>query len=173
MTGALGVSETEWESLYKRLAKPLYNLAYRYVWNSEEAQDILHDAFIQLWARRERLIAETADRYAWTTVLNIAKKRRRWKLTKHFLHGDEPLASLTGTAAVESDAARLQEQAILRAAIERLPEKLRCVLLLAEFSELSYDSIAQLLSIPSGTVASRRNLALQQLRSEIKENQTR
>jgi RNA polymerase sigma-70 factor (ECF subfamily) len=170
MARALGVSEAEWEALYKRLEKPLYNLAYRYVWNSEEAQDILHDAFMQLWVRRERLVADTADRYAWITVLNLARKRHRWSRTKHFLRSDASLTSLPATAAVELDAARAEEQALLSAAIERLPEKLRSVLLLVEFSELSYDSIAELLSIPSGTVASRRNLALKQLRSELKGN---
>ncbi len=155
--------------MYKRLEKSLYNLAYRYVWDCEEAQDILHDAFMQMWMRREQLIAGTADRYAWITVLNLARKRRRWSRTKHFLRSDDSLASLPAAAAVDSDAARSQEQTLLHAAIERLPEKLRSVLLLVEFSELDYDSIAELLSIPSGTVASRRNLALRRLRLEFKE----
>lgn len=168
MTRALGLSEAEWEALYRRLEKPLYNLAYRYVWSSPEAQDILHDAFLELWARRARLIASTADRYAWIAVLNLSRKRRRWNRTKQFLYGDDPLASLHAAGAPEADVARLEEQARLHAAIERLPEKLRSVLLLAEFSELSYQSISELLSIPAGTVASRRNLALKQLRSEFK-----
>jgi RNA polymerase sigma-70 factor (ECF subfamily) len=169
MTGALGVSEAEWEALYKRLEKPLYNLAYRYVWNREEAQDIVHDAFMQLWVRRNRLFVSTADRYAWICVLNLSRKRRRWGLTKQFLRGQEFLASLPATGALEADASRAQEQHLLHAAIERLPEKLRSALLLVEFSGLSYESISDLLSIPSGTVASRRNLALQQLRTELKE----
>jgi RNA polymerase sigma-70 factor (ECF subfamily) len=168
MTRALGDSEAEWEALYQRLERPLYNLAYRYVWNRQEAQDILHDAFLELWARRNRLLASTADRYVWITVLNLARKRRRWSLTKHFLHGEDLLAALPAAAALEADASRFEEQTLLHAAIERLPEKLRSVLLLVEFSELSYESISELLSIPSGTVGSRRNLALQQLRSELK-----
>ena len=170
MTRALGVSEADWEALYRRLEKPLYNLAYRYVWNRQEAQDILHDAFMELWARREHLLASTADRYAWIAVLNLSRKRRRWSRTKHFLHGDDLLEGLPATAAPEADTSRSQQQVLLHAAIERLPEKLRSVLLLVEFSELSYESISELLSIPSGTVASRRNLALQQLRSELKEH---
>ena len=167
MTRAPGISEAEWEALYRRLEKPLYNLAYRYVWNSQEAQDVLHDAFIELWARRGRLIGDTADRYAWITVLNLSRKRRRWSRAKHFLYGDDPLATLAAPDALETDAARAQEHASLRAAIERLPEKLRSVLLLAEFSEMSYESIAALLSIPPGTGASRRSLAIKQLRSEL------
>jgi RNA polymerase sigma-70 factor (ECF subfamily) len=168
MTRALGVSGAEWEALYKRLEKPLYNLAYRYVWNGEEAQDILHDAFMQLWARRDRLVASTADRYAWVTVLNLSRKRRRWIRTKRFLSGDDSLSSLPASGAPEADAARSQDHAGLHAAIERLPEKLRAVVLLLEFSEMSYESISELLSVPPGTVASRRHLALRQLRSELK-----
>jgi RNA polymerase sigma-70 factor (ECF subfamily) len=168
MTRALGISEAEWEALYRRLEKPLYNLAYRYIWNSQEAQDILHDAFMEIWARRDRLVASTADRYAWIAVLNFSRKRRRWSRTKRFLYGDDHLASLPASAALESEMARTQQHASLHAAIERLPEKLRSVLLLAEFSEMSYESISELLSIPAGTVASRRNLALKQLRSELK-----
>jgi RNA polymerase sigma-70 factor, ECF subfamily len=169
MTRALGISEAEWEALYRRLEKPLYNLAYRYVWNSQEAQDILHDAFIELWARRSRLVAETADRYVWTAILNLCRKRRRWARTKRFLYGDDSFASLPASAeALETDAARSEERASLHAAIDRLPEKLRVVLLLVEFSEMSYESISELLSIPPGTVASRRSLAVKQLRAELK-----
>src|SRR5580692_2189004 len=128
MRRSLGVSEAEWEGLYRRLEKPLYNLAYRYVWNGEEAQDIVHDAFMQLWARRERLVADTADRYLWVAVLNLARKRHRWNRAKQFLRGDDSLGSLPATGGPESDASRAQEHADLRAAIERLPEKLRSVL---------------------------------------------
>jgi RNA polymerase sigma-70 factor (ECF subfamily) len=172
MTRALGISEADWESLYKRLEKPLYNCAYRYVWNSEEAQDILHDAFIEIWARRNRIVASTAERYAWITVLNLSRKRRRWNRTKHFLRGDDSLASLPATGVPEADVARSQLHAFLHAAIERLPEKLRSVLLLVEFSEMSYESISEMLLIPPGTVASRRNLALKQLQAELKEEQS-
>src|SRR5665213_4323893 len=113
MTRALGVSEAEWEGLYKRLEKPLYNLAFRYVWNSADEPDILHDAFMQIWARRDRLIASTADRYAWIAVLNLSRKRRRWCRTKHFLRVDDSLALLSSAAAPEAHTARSQEHAFL------------------------------------------------------------
>jgi RNA polymerase sigma-70 factor, ECF subfamily len=66
------------------------------------------------------------------------------------------------------DAASSQEHRLLSGAIDRLPEKLRSVLLLTEFAEMSYESIAELLSIPAGTVGSRRHLAIKQLHSELK-----
>jgi len=48
---------------------------------------------------------------------------------------------------------------------------MRSVLLLAEFSEMSYEDIAQLLSIPLGTVASRRHLAMKRLRERQRTNE--
>jgi RNA polymerase sigma-70 factor, ECF subfamily len=163
-----GTTEADWHALYVRLERPLYNLAYRYVWNSQEAQDLVQDAFLQLWARRARIRGETADRYLWVSVLNLSRKRRRWSRTKQFLYGDEELHELTGAQSPEADIATSQEHRLLRKAIDRLPEKLRSVLLLTEFAEMRYETIAELLSIPAGTVASRRHLALRQLTSELK-----
>jgi RNA polymerase sigma-70 factor, ECF subfamily len=167
-----GTTEAEWEALYARLERPLYNLAYRYVWHSQEAQDVVHDAFLHLWARRGRVRLDTADRYLWVSVLNLSRKRRRWSRAKQFLYGDEALAELSGPHSPESDAASSQERHRLRRAIDGLPEKLRSVLLLTEFAELGYESIAELLSIPVGTVASRRHLAIKQLTAELKHEHT-
>ena len=162
-----GITEAEWQTLYVRLERSLYNLAYRYVWQGQEAQDLVHDAFLQLWARRARVRPDTADRYLWVSVLNLSRKRRRWSRAKRFLYGDEELHAIEGAQSPESDAASSQER-LLRAAIDRLPEKLRSVLLLTEFGEMGYEAIAELLSIPAGTVASRRHLAIKQLSLELK-----
>jgi RNA polymerase sigma-70 factor, ECF subfamily len=167
MTVAPGISEAEWQGLYGRLEKPLYNLAYRYVWGGPEAQDIVHDAFLEVWARRARLVPETADRYLWIAVLNLSRKRRRFHRLKRFLTGDDDLDALASPASPEMDATRTQAHASLHAAIDRLPEKLKTVLLLVEFSDMSYETISAMLSIPAGTVASRRHLAMKHLRSAL------
>ncbi len=163
-----GTTEAEWQALYVRLERPLYNLAYRYLWHSQEAQDAVHDAFLQLWVRRRTIRPDTADRYLWVSLLNLCRKRRRWSRAKRFLYGDEELLALEGPQSPELDAASSQEQRLLQGAIDRLPEKLRSVLLLTELAEMSYESIAELLSIPAGTVASRRHLAIKQLHSDLK-----
>jgi RNA polymerase sigma-70 factor (ECF subfamily) len=162
-----GITEREWHALYVRMERRLYNLAYRYVWDRQDAQDTVHDAFLQLWARRRDIRADTADRYLWIAVLNFSRKRRRWRRTKSFLYGDEALHELPVADSAEPQVAAAQEHRLLHQAIDRLPEKLRGVLLLTEFAEMSHQSIAELLRIPAGTVASRRHLALQQLHSRL------
>jgi RNA polymerase sigma-70 factor, ECF subfamily len=169
MSGSPGLTEAQWQALYRQLEAPLYNLAYRYLWRAQDAEDVVHDAFLQLWARRQRVIPATANRYLWVAVLNLCRKRRRWARTRQFLVGEDSLESLDGSESIQADAARGEQAARLHAEIERLPEKLRTVLLLSEFSEMRYEAIAALLAIPAGTVASRRHLAVQRLRAAMED----
>ena len=53
-----------------------------------------------------------------------------------------------------------ETQGRVRAAMEKLPEKHKKVLMLAHFSEMNHAMIARTLDIPIGTVASRLNRAL-------------
>jgi RNA polymerase sigma-70 factor, ECF subfamily len=81
-----------------------------------------------------------------------------------FVRIDESHNDLSVDLCIETAASHREQTERLRAAVDRLPEKLRTVLTLAEFSEISFESIAQVLSIPAGTVASRRHLAVRKLR---------
>ncbi len=56
------------------------------------------------------------------------------------------------------------DRAALRAAVDKLPQDLRAVVVLTELSDLTYPQIGEALSIPAGTVGSRRNRALKRLR---------
>jgi len=74
MSDERGLSAPQWQELYQRLEKPLYNFAWRYVWNAQEAEDIVHDAFLQVWERRDRILVATANRYLWVSVMNLAQE---------------------------------------------------------------------------------------------------
>lgn len=167
MTTAIGLTEADWTALYQRLEKPLYNAAYRYVWQRHEAQDLVQEAFLQLWQRRTQMAADTADRYLWVMTLNLARKRRRWRALRQFLQFDDVPELIAETASPEQQLSHEQQQQRLVQAIDGLSEKLRSVLVLTEFGDYSYEVVAEMLAIPAGTVASRRHLALKQLRTEL------
>jgi RNA polymerase sigma-70 factor (ECF subfamily) len=158
-----------WEQLYRRMEQPLFNLAYRYTWRRDEAEDVVHDAFLAAWDRRAGLRLESLDRYLWVTTLNVARQRRRWRRLKVFLQieADVWVDGLIEWQGPEGVLDAAQQRSQLARAIDALPEKLRTALLLAEFSGHSYESAAQLLEIPPGTFASRRNLALKKLRQVL------
>lgn len=164
------LAESAWRALYQRLERPLFNLAYRYVWQREEAQDVVHDAFLRVWSKRGTLRADTADRYLWVSVLNLSRNRRRWRRLRNvFEVQDEAIEERAGGDAPDKMLMQTERETRLRGAIEALPEKLREVLLLTEFSGMLHDEVAALLGIPAGTVASRRHLAVQRLRGRLRD----
>ena len=167
MTRDAGLDEAAWTALYQRLEAPLFNAAFRYVWQRQEAQDLVQEAFLQLWQRRAQIELATVEGWLWTTLLNLARKRRRWQALRHFLQLDEGEPLQADEAAPEIALQDAQHAQQLRRAIDALSDKLRRVLLLTEFSELPQHAVAQLLGIPAGTVASRRHLALQALRAAL------
>ncbi|MEO7096424.1 MAG: sigma-70 family RNA polymerase sigma factor [Polyangiales bacterium] len=157
------------EELYVAHERGLYNVAYRYVWSSDEARDVVQDAFVRLWNKRERIDWERAVGLAYTIVLGIARNRRRTRAVRRAFGlasaGDEPERAPRADDAL--DAARLD--AHVRRCIEELPEKLRSALVMSLFSGLDYAEIGAALGIPAGTVGSRRTEALVRIRARLVE----
>ncbi len=156
------LDRAELERLYRELEQPLYNVALRWTWNAAEAQELVQEAFVRVWAGRRRIRAQSAKAYIYRTVLNLAQKhaRRRevWRRVRGWLSVEALPASEPGRGI---DRQRVRE------AIRALPEPQRAVLLLCEFSDLKQREIAAILDIPPGTVASRRDLAVRRLKEVL------
>jgi RNA polymerase sigma-70 factor (ECF subfamily) len=163
--------EADLEQLYARLERPIYNVVYRWVWQPEAAQEIVQEAFVRLWRMRERIEQETVEALVYRIALNLAathaRKRKRWRLL--------PIGALRRSEEIavgpEQRLAEREERTRLRAAVESLPDDLRRVVLLCVFSELSYEQIGRMLSIPAGTVGSRRHRALRLLREKLSDDE--
>jgi RNA polymerase sigma-70 factor (ECF subfamily) len=156
------------EELYVQHGRALYNVAYRYVWNREDARDVVHDAFVRLWNKRARIDWARAAGLAYRTVLGLAANRRRGLVLRRafgIAAPSEEAADDAATADVQLGVARAD--ASVRRCIDALPERLRSVLVMCTFSDLDYASIAAVLEIPPGTVASRRSEAVARLRAAV------
>ena len=156
--------QRELEALYVRHERGLFNVAYRYVWNADDARDLVHDAFVRVWRKRARIDWERAPGLAYRTVLGLAANRRRTNSVRRIL-GATVTAPVQPAIEDQLDGARRDEA--VRRAIDRLPERLRRVLTLCTFSELDHAAIGALLEIPVGTVGSRRTEAITKIRDEI------
>jgi RNA polymerase sigma-70 factor (ECF subfamily) len=163
----VGLDQAQLERLYVKLEGPIYNVVYRWVWSREEAHDITQEAFVRVWNVRERVNVETAPAFLYKTALNMASNRRRSRRLWGWLGlesaGDPADAGRSAEQALDS--ARAAER--VRAAVDALPESLRRVIVLSEYSELSYTEIGAVLGVPAGTVGSRRNAALKQLAAAL------
>ncbi|MEM9304560.1 MAG: sigma-70 family RNA polymerase sigma factor [Pseudomonadota bacterium] len=153
---------TDIESLYQRLERPLFNVAFRWTWNDAQAQELVQEAFLRLWNARWRVRPDSAEAYVYRIVLNLGQKhagrRSRWR------------DFVTRAPQAEEDARGPEQDAdgeALRRAIVALPDTLRSVLLLCEYSGLRQREIAALLDIRPGTVGSRRHEAMARLREAL------
>jgi RNA polymerase sigma factor (sigma-70 family) len=153
---------------YQRLERPLFNVLYRMLWNRHECQDLMHDAFLRMWERRDQVDAERLDSLVWVSAMNLARNRLRWQRLWRTETFDAEWPDAEPTPEQVLDAVTQQHR--LHAALQRLPAAMREVVLLSEFAELSQADIATALDIPPGTVASRRHHALNKLRTLLTED---
>jgi RNA polymerase sigma-70 factor (ECF subfamily) len=147
-----------------------YNLAYRLSRRPDVAEDIVHDAFVRALAGFSGFRGD--DGRAW--ILTIVRNRFYDWAREQRLKGT---VSLTGTGSVEAgddaewdvadpdqetpeaELLRKKDAASLRCLIDRLPPKLREVLILREMEDLSYKQIAEITDCPIGSVMSRLSRA--------------
>jgi len=159
--------QADLERLHARLERPLYNVAYRWTWNPDDASDLVQEAFVRLWRMRKRVDPERVEPLVYRILLNLAASRRRTRRVWRWVS----LGALRGAAAsgpgAEERLAAAARHAEVRRAVEQLPEELRSVVVLCECTDLTYDGVAEILGIPVGTVGSRRHRALRLLRERL------
>lgn len=152
---------------YRRLRQPLHNVLYRWLWHAADCEDVMHDAFLRVWDRRAAVDASKIDALLYATALNLTKNRLRWRGLWRFVVQDREVAGEDDPA---GDAETHLAQRRVRAALERLDDTARDVLLLSEFAGLDTAQLAEVLGIAPGTVGSRRHRALAALRDILGDN---
>ncbi|MGV3622122.1 MAG: RNA polymerase sigma factor [Archangium sp.] len=154
---------SQFEALFTRLEKPVFNVVYRWVWNAEEARDVTQEAFMKLWTARHRVRFETVEPLLFQSAVNLAANRlRARKVRRRFTFGGEEVVGGPDQSLEER-----QRDVAVRKAVEALPEKLKAVVMLCEFSGMTTAQIAEALKIPPGTVSSRRSLAMATLEKSL------
>lgn len=156
------------EALYARLETPLYNVVYRWLWDAEESQDVVQEAFVKLWAKRATVRIETVEPLIYRIAINLASNRRRSRRKRTLIALDRAAEPSTDENA-EGLLLRRRRELRVRGALESLPPDLRRVIALTELSGLSYKQVGEVVGIPEGTVGSRRHKALAVLRQALRE----
>ncbi len=149
----------------------LFNTVFHVVGHAEDARDVVQEALVQAFLKLESFRHDSAF-YTWLyrIAFNVAitHRRRRRPMTsmgRETNHIDPPTDDLTPAEALE----RKERCRQVRQAIARLEEEHRAVLVLREIDGCCYETIAEILDLPIGTVRSRLHRARLQLKGDLKE----
>src|SRR5262249_19373498 len=133
------------------------------------------ETFTRLFASRDYYRPEAKfSTFLWRIGLNLCydelrRRRRRAEFSIDETGIPEPLA-LTSDAPSPSDQLEGMERAdSVRAALQQLPEHYRAVVVLRHYEGLKFREIANILTVPEGTVKSRMSEALDHLAVLLKE----
>lgn len=151
--------------LYNSEEKSMYNIAYRWVWNKEDAMDLVHDAFIRFSTYPDFTKIEKPKCFLYRILQNLCANRVRYrKLWSWVSWNEEGYEKNVQIEKLEGE----EESRNLRRRIDQLSPKLKKTLLMHYFSEMSYEDISEVLEVPVGTVSSRLNQAIHILRKSVK-----
>jgi len=124
------------------------------------ADDLVQDTLERGWSRVAQW-RPGSDLRAW--LFGIMHNLRVDQLRRQGLN-TQPLDDAESEAPIRATQSDRLEVNDLAAALARLPEEQRAVLLLVALEEMSYDEIASTLGIPVGTVMSRLSRGRERLR---------
>jgi RNA polymerase sigma-70 factor, ECF subfamily len=159
------------EVLYERHSQAAFSLAYRMVGSRGVAEDVVQEAFLAIWRSGGRYERSRGSVRTW--LLGIVHNRAIDALRRSFVHekrraSDEGLEEMLETGErTDVEAARHEEAATVRAALEHLPADQSQVIELAYFGGFTHTEIADMLQTPIGTIKGRMRLGLQKMRHAL------
>lgn len=150
------------QTLFVQLYETHYQILYAYfvgrTADTEAAQDLLQDTFLRVWRHRQSLPQRTGEQQrAWLFAIarNLLTDYYRHRATRAAVE-DEVAPSMLPPPLMQGDLdAQVEERehlALLDRAIERLPEELRTVLVLAVLAGMSSAEMSAILGKPAGTI---------------------
>jgi RNA polymerase sigma-70 factor, ECF subfamily len=173
-------SEEAFAWLISRYQQPLYSLIYRVLPNPGDAADITQEVFVKIFRGISHFHGEASLKtWIYRIALHEALNQRRW-WSRHqrrevAIEGEggpdqhiTPLEMLTDPQESPFDAAAHAEIAArVEAALRRVPEPYRTVVVLRDIEGFGYEEIAEILKTNLGTIKSRLMRGRAHLKSRL------
>ena len=161
------------EALYDRFSGVLFSTAYRVLNNQEAAEDVLQDAFIQIWEKAPLYDPSRGKPLTWAVTLTRNKAIDRLRSTQRRSRLQDDVRRESETSEQFDDRSSFDAVAsgetskLVREAIQNLSKEQREAIELAFFSSLTQTEIAERLGEPLGTIKARIRRGMIKLREVI------
>ena len=166
-----GDAEAALRELYDLTSSKLYGVALKVAGNREWAEDVLQEAYLNIWRIAGDYRMALSPPMAWMGVIVRSRaldfrRRRASDRADAVLELDDAISeTVAGDSPNPMDTTQASEQAwALHECLRKLEAKQREVVSLAYLRDLSHGELAQQLKLPLGTVKTWIRRGLEQLR---------
>ena len=165
--------------LVQRYQRRVFNLVYRMLQQYEEATEITQEAFLAAWQglpafRGDARFPTWLYRIAYNCSLKQLELRRRDRALQVALEAEKTLEHANNEQRENAESAAHDRQVLVQEHLSHLPAKYRIVLILRHLQDMTYEEMAEILTMPIGTIKTHlfraRNLLKVRLQSLNRES---
>jgi RNA polymerase sigma-70 factor (ECF subfamily) len=158
------MDKNAFEALFREYFPPLMSFARKILVDEDDAREVVHNVFINLWEKRQKIDLSTSLKsYLFTSVhnrsLNVIRDRKKFS--------SEEVPETAGDWDVSAQIESMELEEKINDAIKSLPEKCRQIFELNRFDGMKYGEIAMQLNISVKTVENQMSKALKILRDKL------
>src|SRR6266852_7728969 len=158
--------------------RQLYNVCYRTLGNSEDAADAAQDALLSAFRGLKTFYGPASGLRGWLLRIavnacydHLRRRQRRPADSLDALGATDPEHEISAAERLADPGQTPEQRSVsaetadaIQAALDRLPPDQRLTVILCDVQGLSYDEVAETMSVELGTVKSRLSRARAQLR---------
>jgi len=154
------------EQLVETYERPVYNAAYRFLGNPDDAADVAQAVFLKAFEHLDQYDPKFKF-FSWIyriaineSINHVKRNRKQQPLDEYLVSDDDSPEELVQSGDVSREIQR---------GLMDLQEQYRAVVVLRHFSDCSYQQISEILQIPEKTVKSRLYSARQMMKDILSE----
>lgn len=153
------------DQLFERYKNLVFHTAFLILNNTHDAEDIMQDVFVQV---HRSLNSYDPAKGALSTWLHRITVNKCLNHQRHWLFSVTRLDEIPEQKLFVVDDQNIDLDSVQQA-LSKLSVKLRAVVVLRFYWELSYAEMSEVLNLPLGTIKSRLNYALRALQTNLKD----
>jgi RNA polymerase sigma-70 factor (ECF subfamily) len=160
--------------LVQRYQRLVFNLVYRMLQQYEEATEITQETFLAAWQglpsfRGDARFPTWLYRIAYNCSLKQLELRRRDRALQVSFEENKTLENANDEQRENAELDAREHQILIQEHLSHLPAKYRIVLILRHLQDMTYEEMAEILTMPIGTIKTHlfraRNLLKERLQS--------
>ena len=165
--------------LVQRYQRLVFNLVYRMLQHYEEATEITQETFLAAWQglpsfRGDARFPTWLYRIAYNCSLKQLEMRKRDRALQVALEAKKTLENANDEQRENAELDARDRQILIQEHLSQLPAKYRIVLILRHLQDMTYEEMAEILTMPIGTIKTHlfraRNLLKKRLQSINRES---